>query len=128
MPSFPVSMPGMARKSGSTLVGRTREDMAALVAQTGEPAFRARQLYDAVYRRRVLDVAAMTELPKAFRERLAAEHPATETRVRSVFVSTDGTRRYLLELGDGEAVETVFIPEPRRDTICISSQVGCAVG
>ena len=111
-----------------TLVGQSRERLEALVAGLGEPRFRGRQLYDAVHRRRVLDVAAMTDLPKRLRERLAAEHPATETNVRSVFASTDGTRRYLLELGDGEAVESVFIPEPRRDTICISSQVGCAVG
>src|SRR4029079_8391954 len=54
--------------------------------------------------------------------------PAPAPGIRSVFASTDGTRRYLLELGDGEIVESVFIPEPRRDTICISSQVGCAVG
>lgn len=121
-------MPVVARRSASTLVGRTREELTALVAEMGEPAFRARQLYDAVYRRRVLDAAGMTDLPKAFRERLGVEQPVTETRVRSVFASSDGTRRYLLELGDGEAVESVFIPEPRRDTICISSQVGCAVG
>ncbi len=110
------------------LVGKSREEIAEVVAALGEPRFRARQIYDAVHRRRVLDAAGMTDLPKALRERLAAEHPVTETRVRSVFASSDGTRRYLLELGDGEAIEAVFIPEPRRDTICISSQVGCAVG
>ena len=110
------------------LVGQTREEIAELVERLGERPFRARQIYDAVYRRRVLDAAEMTELSKAFRERLAAECPVSETTVRSVFTSSDGTRRYLLALGDGEAVETVFIPEPRRDTICISSQVGCAVG
>lgn len=110
------------------LVGRTRDELVALAAELGEPAFRGRQLHDNVYRRRVLDPASMTDLPKALRERLSAEHPVTLTTVREVFHSTDGTRRYLLSLGDGEAVESVFIPVPSRDTICISSQVGCAVG
>jgi 23S rRNA (adenine2503-C2)-methyltransferase len=110
------------------VVGSTREEMAALVDALGEPKFRARQIHDAVYRRRVLAWDAMTELPKALRERLAAERAVTETSVRDTFVSSDGTRRYLLRLGDGESVESVFIPEPSRDTICISSQVGCAVG
>lgn len=121
-------MTRMAREIGTTLVGMSREEIAALVEEIGEPRFRGRQIYDSVYRRRVLDLSAMTNLPKALRERLAAERPATRTSVRSLFTSTDGTRRYLLDLGDGEAVEAVFIPEPRRDTICISSQVGCAVG
>jgi 23S rRNA (adenine2503-C2)-methyltransferase len=121
-------MTRMSRTTDTTLLGRTREELAVLVEAMGERPFRARQLYEAIYRRRVLDVGAMTELPKAFRERLEAEHPVTETLVRNVFTSADGTRRYLLGLGDGESVESVFIPEPRRDTICISSQVGCAVG
>jgi 23S rRNA (adenine2503-C2)-methyltransferase len=121
-------MEAMAKDLEPTLVGLSREELAAVADALGEPKFRARQLYDAVYRRRVLDAAAMTDLPKRLRERIAAERPVTLTRVRDVFASTDGTRRYLLALGDGESVESVFIPEPRRDTICISSQVGCAVG
>ena len=106
----------------------TRAELAGVVARLGENPFRARQLYDAVYRRRVLDFGRMTELSRGFRERLAAEFDVTRTTVRRVFTSSDGTRRYLLELGDGQEVESVFIPEQRRDTICISSQVGCAVG
>lgn len=110
------------------LVGRTRDEFVALAVELGEPPFRGRQLHDSVYRRRVLDPAGMTDLPKAFRERIATDFPITETSVKTVFQSTDGTRRYLLALGDGEIVEAVFIPVPTRDTICISSQVGCAVG
>jgi 23S rRNA (adenine2503-C2)-methyltransferase len=112
----------------SPLVGRTRDELTALAVELGEPPFRGRQIHDNVYRRRVLDPLAMTDLPKPLRERLASEFPVTETSVRTVFQSTDGTRRYLLSLGDGEVVEAVFIPVPTRDTICISSQVGCAVG
>jgi 23S rRNA (adenine2503-C2)-methyltransferase len=111
-----------------TLAGLTREETAAVVEALGEKPFRARQIYDWVHRRRALDFSSMTDLPKALRERLAAEFDVTATRVARVFHSEDGTRRYLLALGDGQQVETVFIPEPRRDTICISSQVGCAVG
>lgn len=110
------------------LVGMTRDELRALAEQLGEKPFRAKQLFDSIYRRRVLDFERMTDLSKTLREHLAAACDVTGTGVQSVFVSQDGTRRYLLAMADGEAVESVFIPEPSRDTICISSQVGCAVG
>jgi len=90
---------------------------------TTEPGFRARQIYEAVYRRRVTNVAAISNLPKALRGRLELGLPEIERR----FESTDGTRRYLLKLADGKTVETVWMPEGERSTICISSQVGCPV-
>lgn len=121
-------MPTPNPDDGRLLLGRSRDALVALAESLGEPAYRGRQLFDNIYRRRLLDPAGMTDLPKALRERLAAGFPVTRTSIRSVFRSGDGTRRYLLELGDGEAVESVFIPVPGRDTICISSQVGCAVG
>jgi len=96
--------------------------------ETGEAPFRGKQLYQAIYRRRVLDCSQMTELAKPLREKLKATARVTDTAIARVFYSTDGTRRYLLRLGDGQQVETVFIPEEHRDTICISCQVGCAVG
>lgn len=70
----------------------------------------------------------MTDLSKPLREKLAQAATVTETKIERVFYSTDGTRRYLLRLGDGREAEAVFMPEERRDTICISCQVGCAVG
>jgi 23S rRNA (adenine2503-C2)-methyltransferase len=70
----------------------------------------------------------MTELSKDLREKLESAARVTETQVETVFRSTDGTRRYLLKLADGREAEAVFMPEERRDTICISCQVGCAVG
>ena len=76
----------------------------------------------------MLDFEGMTELSKSFREKLRAAATVTETRIENVFYSSDGTRRYLLKLGDDKEVEAVFMPDERRDTICISSQVGCAVG
>jgi 23S rRNA (adenine2503-C2)-methyltransferase len=76
----------------------------------------------------VADVGQMTELSGPLRGRISAVAGVTATTVVDVFRSVDGTRRYLLRLGDGQEVEAVFIPEERRDTICISCQVGCAVG
>ena len=87
------------------------------------PAFRAKQIYDAVYRRRVTDAAAISNLPKGLRGELELGLPEIVRR----YDSSDGTRRYLLRLADGKTVETVWMPEGERSTICISSQVGCPV-
>jgi 23S rRNA (adenine2503-C2)-methyltransferase len=92
-----------------------------------EPAFRARQIYEAVYRRRVTDPAAISNLPKALRARLGSDLPLGLPEIERRYDSTDGTRRYLLKLADGKTVETVWMPEGDRSTICISSQVGCPV-
>ena len=93
----------------------------------GEPEFRARQVYEAIYHAQVPDLVQITTLPGKLRQHLASGHtvglPETERR----FESSDGTRRYLLRLADGRTVETVWMPEPARDTLCISSQVGCPV-
>lgn len=97
------------------------------VLPAGEPAFRARQLYEALYRRRVFSLAEITEFPATLRERLAAECSMGHPEQASRFESRDGTRRYLLRLGDGKTVEAVFMPEEARDTLCISTQVGCPV-
>jgi 23S rRNA (adenine2503-C2)-methyltransferase len=70
----------------------------------------------------------MTDLSRGLRERLASAADIAAASIERIFHSSDGTRRYLLGLGDGQQVESVFIPEPHRDTICISSQVGCPVG
>jgi 23S rRNA (adenine2503-C2)-methyltransferase len=94
---------------------------------TAEPAFRARQIYEAVYRRRVMDPADISNLPKALRARLGSDLPLGLPAVERRFESSDGTRRYLLRLADGKTVETVWMPEGERSTICISSQVGCPV-
>jgi len=75
-----------------------------------------------------LDFDQMTDLSKPLREKLSRVAIVTETKIEQVFYSSDGTRRYLLRLGDGREAEAVFMPEDRRDTICISCQVGCAVG
>lgn len=92
-----------------------------------EPPFRARQIYQALYNQRIRRIADISTLPASLRERLAREWTVGLPEVSSYFDSTDGTRRYLLQLEDGRTVETVLMPEEERDTICISSQVGCPV-
>ncbi len=93
----------------------------------GEPAYRARQLYDALYRRRVSSFAQITEFPAALRRQLAESSTPGHLERASRFESRDGTRRYLLRLADGRTVEAVYMPEEARDTLCISTQVGCPV-
>jgi 23S rRNA (adenine2503-C2)-methyltransferase len=92
-----------------------------------QPAYRAKQIYDAVYRGEASDLVRITVLPKDLRQDLAARHPLGLPEIARIYDSADGTRRYLLRLEDGRTVETVLMPEGERDTICISSQVGCPV-
>ncbi len=93
----------------------------------GLPAYRARQIYDWFYRLREPDLERITTLPKALRANLCGRFTAGLPAIQARYESTDGTRRYLLRLADGKTVETVLMPEGERDTLCISSQVGCAV-
>lgn len=109
------------------LLGLTADEMRDFMVALGEKPYRARQLYDAINRRRITSFDRMTDLPKTLRHILDERAVVTRTSVESVFASSDGTRRFLLKLGDGREVESVFMPEERRDTICISSQVGCAL-
>jgi 23S rRNA (adenine2503-C2)-methyltransferase len=92
-----------------------------------QPGYRARQIYDAIYRKQASDLVQISTLPARLREELAEHHALGLPKVARRFESTDGTLRYLLELEDGRTVETVLMPEGERDTICISSQVGCPV-
>jgi 23S rRNA (adenine2503-C2)-methyltransferase len=107
------------------LIGLTPDELRALFESLGEKPYRARQTYAAMHRRRITDFDRMTELPKTLRRLLEEHAVVTHTKVESVFLSSDGTRRFLMKLEDGREVESVFMPEQRRDTICISSQVGC---
>ena len=91
------------------------------------PSFRARQIYDAVYRGKVADLVQISTLPVPLRAELGAAYKVGLPNSIRRFESSDGTRRYLLGLDDGRSIETVLMPEETRDTICISSQVGCPV-
>jgi 23S rRNA (adenine2503-C2)-methyltransferase len=129
------------------LLGKSKDELREMLVAMGEPAYRAGQIYHALYAERKLDVASMTNLPLSLREKLAGEATITLPVVKQRFVSTDGSVRYLLELGTGEktlntentegaekrkplraaSVEAVFMPSEGRQTICVSTQAGCAV-
>lgn len=113
---------GMAQ----AVVGLELSDLQAVLGRD-QPAFRARQLYDAIYRLRVGELGQITTLPVSLRKLLASKLAMGLPGLVAEFRSSDGTRRYLLELQDDRTVETVLMPEEGRDTICISSQVGCPV-
>ncbi len=108
-----------------TIVGLEVGDLQQVLE--GQPAFRARQIYEAVYRQRVSDLVQITALPVSLRKELASKFPLGLPQVAAEYKSVDGTRRYLLALEDQKTIETVLMPEEGRDTICISSQVGCPV-
>ncbi|QQS40555.1 MAG: 23S rRNA (adenine(2503)-C(2))-methyltransferase RlmN [Acidobacteriota bacterium] len=107
------------------LTGLTRQELAEFVKALGEPSYRADQILRGIRGRRVRDVEGLTDLPKAFREKLSETASVSSLKVLSKYVSEDGTRRYLMETAAGHPVETVFIPTENRDTICFSSQSGC---
>ena len=149
----------MKPKSANTLLGLDLKELSSLVEQAGEPAYRARQLFQALYGVRVEIVEDLTTLPLAFREVMNARgFTVGLPKIDNKFVSTDGTVRYLMSFPDGQSVETVWMPEGdggeagdgsegeasadalpsddaapsaghswHRASICVSSQVGCAV-
>jgi 23S rRNA (adenine2503-C2)-methyltransferase len=108
------------------LVGMDLTDLREALGP-GLPGYRAKQIYEAIYRGEASDFVQISNLPLQMREDLAARHALGLPEIARVYQSSDGTRRYLLRLEDGRTVETVLMPEGERDTICISSQVGCPV-
>ena len=118
---------GQARDGKRNLVGLSRAQLVAELAALGEKPFRAKQLWHWIYHRGVTDFAEMTTLSKDFRLRLAETHAVRRPEVAVAQVSQDGTRKWLLRLPDGQEVETVYIPEEDRGTLCVSSQVGCTL-
>jgi len=117
------------------LLGKSRQELRDYCAALGEPAYRGDQLYHALYAERKFDLGRISNLPVAFRERLAAEAHLTLPQIKQRFVSSDGSIRYLFALPQSEekltvrpaSVEAVFMPSDGRQTICISTQAGCAV-
>jgi len=132
------------------LLGKNKEELRAYCKSIGEPAYRGGQIYHALYAERRFDFAGMTNLPGALREKLAQEASITLPEVRRRYISKDGSVRYLFGIGEERncttedtgdtekgkarktlqkpaAVEAVFMPSEGRQTICISTQAGCAV-
>jgi len=107
------------------LTGLLPGELENFVREMGEPRYRAGQIFKQLHDRRLLSFDEMTDLPKAFREKLSAAASSWTLVVESKYLSEDGTRRFLMKTKDGMPVETVFIPSEGRDTICFSSQSGC---
>jgi len=104
------------------------EGLAAFCAVLGEKPFRATQLFRWIHQRGEADFSAMTDLAKSLRDKLAVSAHIAAPVLLSQHASVDGTIKWLFDVGGGDAVEAVFIPETDRGTLCISSQAGCAVG
>jgi len=109
------------------LLGLDAEALARVCAEWGEKPFRARQLMRWVHQRGEDRFSEMTDLAKSFRARLERDAVVRAPAVLRDHVSSDGTRKWLLDVGGGDAVESVFIPETSRGTLCVSTQAGCAV-
>jgi len=122
----------MAHQAAHTVVnllGKPAEELRAILESRGEQSYRGAQIYHALYRERRFDFAAMTNLPAALREELSREAVIALPEIVRRHASPDGTVRYVVALREARPanVETVFMPEEHRQTICVSSQVGCAV-
>ncbi|MGH8473667.1 MAG: bifunctional tRNA (adenosine(37)-C2)-methyltransferase TrmG/ribosomal RNA large subunit methyltransferase RlmN, partial [Gammaproteobacteria bacterium] len=114
--------------SGVTdLLGLDRHALEGFFTGIGERPFRAAQIMKWLHQQGVAEFQAMSNLAKTLRARLTEIATVTSPVVRADRTSRDGTRKWLLGLARGDAVETVFIPERGRGTLCVSSQVGCAL-
>ncbi|MCG3170629.1 MAG: Dual-specificity RNA methyltransferase RlmN [Pseudomonadales bacterium] len=109
------------------LLGMPRARLEEFMVSLGEKPWRAQQLFKWIYHQGVDDFARMTDVGRALRERLAACAEVRPPQVAAEHVSADGTRKWLIRVDGGGSVETVFIPEHGRGTLCVSSQVGCAL-
>ncbi len=109
------------------LIGLSLEELEQTLGQLGFPKFRSKQIWHWIYQRGAADFEAMNNVPKEIRARLAETFSINRPAIVSEQKSTDGTVKWLLRMTDGQEVETVFIPEETRGTLCISSQVGCTL-
>ena len=103
------------------------EGLTTWFSELGEKPFRARQVFHWVHQAGVADFAQMTDIAKSLREKLQQQAVVTPPAVSYAHTSTDGTRKWLFDVGVANGIETVFIPEEDRGTLCVSSQVGCAL-
>ncbi|MCK5621733.1 MAG: 23S rRNA (adenine(2503)-C(2))-methyltransferase RlmN [Alphaproteobacteria bacterium] len=125
MPGGPLA--GGNADSRKDLMELTRAELAAEMEAISEKRFRADQIFNWIYFRGVTGFEEMTDISKGLRARLEGIYRIGRPEIVTAQVSVDGTRKWLLRLADGNEVETVFIPEPGRGTLCISSQVGCTL-
>ncbi len=119
--------PATAETPKVNLLSLSRQQMQSFVNGLGEKPYRAKQLLQWLYRHGVTDFDAMTDLSKASRAKLKSAACVDLPEIQFDRTASDGTRKWLFRLADGNSIETVFIPEGARGTLCVSSQVGCAL-
>ncbi len=112
----------------ASLIGQSLQNLKAIVSSLGQPAFRAKQLHEWIYKKHTIDFQKMSNLSTDFRNKLDEKYCVIPFKTKIKQVSKDGTEKYLFECHDGELMETVYMPTKLRRTICFSSQIGCAVG
>jgi 23S rRNA (adenine2503-C2)-methyltransferase len=117
----------LTKQTAINLIGHDHRAMSRYFSELGEKPFRASQLLKWIHQQGVYDYASMTNLSKALRGKLASQTTLDLPEIIQDQVSADGTRKWLLRLADGNSIETVFIPEDKRGTLCVSSQVGCGL-
>ena len=110
------------------LIGLSKEELAAELSALGEKPFRVKQLWQWIYFRGESDFDKMSNLSKDLRAKLKENYTLRRPKIVAEQLSKDKTRKWLLEFDDGQRIETVYIPEEDRGAVCISTQVGCAVG
>ena len=111
------------------LKGLNLEEITSLLAALGEKPYRARQIYQWLYQKRATDWSQMSNIPLALRTKLAERFELSSVRLQNLVHSRiDGSVKFLFELTDGNLIEAVYMPEDRRRTVCLSSQVGCPIG
>ncbi len=121
------NLPAIEPQSPRSLIGLSRDELAAEIANIGAAPFRARQLWHWIYHRGARDFSEMTSLAKDFRNELAAHFTIARPAESRTQISLDGTRKWLLKFADGNEAECVHIPEEDRGALCVSSQVGCTL-
>lgn len=110
------------------LLGKTPDELKEIALKVGLPAFTGKQIAQWMYGRKVRSIDEMTNISKVGRERLKEEYSLGVTLPSTCQVSSDGTKKYLFPVGEGNAVEAVMIPDEDRKTLCVSSQAGCRMG
>jgi 23S rRNA (adenine2503-C2)-methyltransferase len=119
---------GVQAMNDVNLLGASLQEIELALNGLNEPVYRAHQVYSGIYRHRFQSWHQFTYISKLLRQRLGRQFVIEYPPLQRVFISQDKTRRYLFEVSPGQKIEAVFIPEERRDTFCISTQVGCRVG
>jgi 23S rRNA (adenine2503-C2)-methyltransferase len=117
----------MIKDSTKNLLGQSLSELEQLAVELGQSRYRGRQLYRAIYAHHAQSFADLTDLKREFRSLLARGYRITYPEIQGEFASRDGAIRYLLRLEDGNTIESVYMPEENRTTLCLSSQVGCAL-